>query len=46
MLLALLVFNQNYAKIMLVFQNYASFSEIMLSQINFKSSKLNTCFFM
>ena len=44
MLLALLVFNQSYAKIMFVFPNYASFSEIVLSQINFRSSKLNACF--
>ena len=35
LLLLLVVFNQNYAKIMLVFQNYASFPEIMLSQCLF-----------
>ena len=46
MLLVLLVFNQNYVRIMLVFKDYASFSEIMLSQINSNSSKLNACFYI
>ena len=46
MLLAPLVFNKNHVKIMLVFKDYSSFSEIMLSQINCKSSKLDACFYL